>query len=284
MMEKSAGLLRWAGRAGSKAGLGGVSRAGSMVGAAFKRSPVEASLTLGMLPFMSGMLKASPEAKAEQAAMRQTQREAASRLRSAYMTPTGLTKTANGRTVLTGLHRLYDTEELTKQASVGQAVTQAVSGSAGKTARNMFLVGAGIALGNQVIEAMGAGVEGVAKRVKDKVREGSQDARWKAILKYDPDLAKMPYAKDAFATIDRASPYLASEPLLAASAVRTLVTAGPAHEGGVPVVDMRMVKSVLDVEGTRKENRSSGKPRQSAFSSLKPTVGDFTGGHGGHGP
>lgn len=253
-------------------GLAGAKRAASGTAHAFEKNPMGTGTALGMTYLTAPYMFRDADTLAANAAQREGVRMKAQGLKELQMSQ-GLHKTSSARMVIKGLHRLYPVPE--KTAGVGaaaKAVAKKAAKGAGKKGgalpvKEMFLLGAAVALGNQAIGALSSGAEHGAQRMRDAYHASTRPARWKALLKYDKDLADMPYAKDAFDAIDRASPYLASEPLLAAGAVRTLVTSGSAYEGGPPVINTQTVKNVLDIQNQRLNLKAA---RPGAFAQAKP--------------
>lgn len=251
-------------RGGGLAGKG-VKRLAAGTVHSFKTAPIHSAVSVGLGATILPSLGRTEEDMAEVAATRGDARQRALTLKETQMSQ-GMPKNASARQVIRGLGRVYgDGPE--KTAAAGSAAAKKVKDLSHLNVKQMFLLGAGVALGNQVVGHLAAGAEEGAQRVSDAYRATTRPARWKAVLKYDPDLKNMPFAQDAFAAIDRASPYLAGEPLLAAGAVRTLVTSGSAYEGGPPVINTQTVKNVIDIQNQRTNSRA--KPSTTAFSSAK---------------
>jgi hypothetical protein len=75
------------------------------------------------------------------------------------------------------------------------------------------------------------------------------------MLKVDPGLRREPGARQMFQIVNRASPYLASEPVIAAATVRSMLDA--------PALDERKLQQLLTTEKLRQDTefpwRQSGK-------------------------
>ena len=261
-VEKQAGLgtalLRGAGSVLERTGKG----AAGVIGRAWKADKVGTTMGLGGLALIGPtMLRSTPEQAAEVQARAAARRASSAGLNDSFMRNYSMQKSAQ---VLRGARHLYPQEELQKIASaVGAATKQALD--PGK----MFLIGAGLALGNQLVGAAAEGAEEGVRRIPEAVRENSRPARWKKVTAYDPGLKTVPHAAEAFAALDRASPYIAGEPLLAASATRQLAAYGSSDEGGPPNIPIDRLKSILDIQRIRAEGRAPRSSRQGAFGALK---------------
>lgn len=120
------------------------------------------------------------------------------------------------------------------------------------------LVAAGLGLGGAAAvvgagsHAMGYGT-GVAQ---EKVRSFTGGKRYNAMLHEEPSLAEHPMARKYFDVLDRASPYLAGEPLLAAAAVSSMVNTPTLSDNSrVPSVQPRIIQELLNTEGVRQKTR-----------------------------
>lgn len=272
MSEKTAGLMGFLGRtAASRA-----SRVGNLALQAWKKDKAGTVMGVGGLALLGpSMVRTTPEQVAGRQARRATARASASDLNAAFRENFAMTKSADVVRVLPGARKLYPQADLEKLAAAG-AMRASVSPT------NMFLLGAGLALGNQIIGATADAVEEGARRVGEGMRARSRAGRWKKVVAFDPDLGKLPHAKDAFDALDRASPYIAGEPMLAAAAVRQLADRGSAYEGGPPQVNLSTLKQVLDIQRGRLDTRGGPGGRtgrsSTAFSSLKADPSQFLGG------
>lgn len=249
-LVKEAGLLGW----GAKKLLGGAAKTGDALLHGAKAAPMDMAMGVGGLALTVPALKKPPQAKIQNKVNRELSRQRAQNLQRSMMP---MNKTA-GVPVIPDLVRLHDRAELEKIA-------------AGRMPKphQMFLLGAGLALGNQAIEALSSGAEEGARGVKDALRAKTREARWRRVVKFDRDLKDMPHARDAFNALDRASPYVSGEPMLAASAVRQLASYGSSYDGGPPNVPMPAVKTLLEIQRSRGEARSGGRGRRGAFGEVK---------------
>lgn len=148
--------------------------------------------------------------------------------------------------------------EMRKQASASGAAAGAAGAAARESVEGFRLpkrVGewltAGLAL-SAAGAAMGLGAQAVgigAGKVGDKVHEATLGKQFKAMMKADPTLEEdAKKAKQYFSILHRASPYLAGEPMLAASTVKGMMEYG--HAPGD-----QLVKGILETEGRYQDTR-----------------------------
>ena len=109
-------------------------------------------------------------------------------------------------------------------------------------------VGLGLGAGTQL------GSYGISKMVA-KGRTRNEKKHYGAMIKADPGLRREPGAREMFNIVNRASPYLASEPTIAAATVRSMLDS--------PALDERKLQQLLTTEKLRQETefpwRASGK-------------------------
>lgn len=142
---------------------------------------------------------------------------------------------------------------LEKQAAapgaVAEGVEKAVKGRLPNKFSDWLLAGLGLSAAGAV---MGLGSQGVglaAGKVGDMVHATTLNKQFKDVLKADPSLKEdEKKARQYFAILHRASPYLASEPLLAASTVKGMMEYG--HAPGD-----RLVGGILDTESKYQDTR-----------------------------
>ena len=119
---------------------------------------------------------------------------------------------------------------------------------------------AGLALGTGATVA-GLGGQAAAQgagKAGELVHRMGRERHFSAMLKSDPDLGGYPKAevRKAFNVVHRASPYVAKEPLLAATTVRSIVEAPrPSYGSKTPTVSYEAVKRVLELEDARQSTR-----------------------------
>ncbi|MHC4214322.1 MAG: hypothetical protein ACYSWP_13225 [Planctomycetota bacterium] len=82
-----------------------------------------------------------------------------------------------------------------------------------------------------------------------------KERRYRQMLKADPTLRREPRSKQFFNILDRASPYISSEPMVAAATVRNMIETPALHERGVPAITPKMMKEVIDLEAARQQTR-----------------------------
>lgn len=119
-----------------------------------------------------------------------------------------------------------------------------------------LLMAAGILGG--VGTAVGAGQQLAGHafgRLEEKVREKSRPQRFNAMLKVDPTLREEPLAAAYFDVLDRASPYLASEPYIAAATIQSMIQTPALRDGSVPSVTPKQIQEILRTEEARQSSR-----------------------------
>lgn len=168
----------------------------------------------------------------------------------------------------------FSREELVKAASLKKRIGE----QAAKLPTDpMTIFGAALALG-AAGAVVGAGQvaasEGITS-LQELGRKAGRTRQYTAMLKADPTLKEAKKSRTYFNVLHRASPFLASEPVLAAATVRSMVDAPPLTEGGLPFVTTKQVGDILNVEMSRRNIRAPGK----AFQPTKAT--DVIGAVGG---
>jgi hypothetical protein len=119
---------------------------------------------------------------------------------------------------------------------------------------------AGIALGTA---ATAAGVAGQVAasgggKAGEMVHRLGRDRHYNAMLKADPQLKQYPSQeiRRTFNVLHKASPYVAKEPLLAASAVRSIVDAPRPDVGSkTPNISLDAIQRIFNVEASRQSTR-----------------------------
>jgi hypothetical protein len=119
---------------------------------------------------------------------------------------------------------------------------------------------AGLALGTAGTAA-GLGGQALASgagKVGEMTHRLGRNRHYNQMTRADPGLKEYSPAevRQAFNVVHKASPYVAKEPLLAASAVRSIVDAPRSDMGSkVPTVSLDAVKKIMDVESARQGTR-----------------------------
>ena len=119
---------------------------------------------------------------------------------------------------------------------------------------------AGLALGTAAtVAGMGgqAAASGAGK-VGEMTHRLGRNRHYNAMVEADPTLKRYPQTevKRTFAVLHKASPYVAKEPLLAASAVRSIVDAPRPDMGSkTPNISLDAVQRILNVEAGRQGTR-----------------------------
>jgi hypothetical protein len=116
---------------------------------------------------------------------------------------------------------------------------------------------AGLALGGTAA-GVGAGTHAISHGVgviQEKARGLTADKRFQDVVKVQPSLAQHPLAPKYFAILDRASPYMASEPYLAAATIEQMINTPGLSDQSVPAVQPKMLQEILRTEEARQGTR-----------------------------
>lgn len=120
------------------------------------------------------------------------------------------------------------------------------------------LLGAGMGLGAAatVVGAGSSAMGHAAGMAQEKLRGMGSDKRYKDMLRVEPSLKDDPRSKAYFKILDRASPYMAGEPYLAAATVQQMIsTPSLSGDKGVPSIRPEMLSQILKAEQARQETR-----------------------------
>ncbi len=114
--------------------------------------------------------------------------------------------------------------------------------------------------------------------VKERVRLAGSNRRFKNMLKADPTLKREPRARQMFGVLDRMAPFVSTEPVLAASTVRSMVSAPTVDrsETGLPMQDPNRLRVLMDLQRSRQDTRFPGIQRSAAPRAM-PAVKDIPG-------
>lgn len=116
---------------------------------------------------------------------------------------------------------------------------------------------AGIFAGASLGFGAGATAVGIgASRMVEKGRQLNETKGFNAMVKVDPALKSEKNAPALFRVLNRASPYVAGEPILAAAAVRSMLET-PSPVEGVPYVTPRMMSDIMGAEAARQSTRDT---------------------------
>lgn len=138
--------------------------------------------------------------------------------------------------------------QLEKTAGKGPSVGKILAKPADLFAAGVLLgAGTGVAGAGTAAAAYGVG------KLSEMAHASGRERRYKAMLKADPSLKRDPKSRAFFNILDKASPYIAGEPHVAASTVRTMLES-PEGYGAAP----RMMKDILSVEKDRIATRFPG--------------------------
>tara|TARA_B100000214_G_scaffold374319_1_gene356717 strand:- start:223 stop:876 length:654 start_codon:yes stop_codon:yes gene_type:complete len=151
---------------------------------------------------------------------------------------------------------MFTEEEVRQVQRIGKCLEKTASRAMGRSInpdllRNIALLGTlgvGLGAGSQM------GSYGVSKMVA-KGRSRNEKKFYGKMIKADPGLRREPGAREMFNIVNRASPYLASEPTIAAATVRSMLDS--------PALDERKLQQLLTTEKLRQDTefpwRQSGK-------------------------
>jgi hypothetical protein len=115
---------------------------------------------------------------------------------------------------------------------------------------DMFTAGLMLGMGTGAAGAATSAASYGAGKLSEMAHASGRNRRFEAMLKADPSLKRDPKARSYFNILDKASPYIAGEPHVAASTVRTMLES-PEGYGAAP----RMMKDILGVESERQKTR-----------------------------
>lgn len=115
---------------------------------------------------------------------------------------------------------------------------------------DMFTAGLLFGMGTGAAGAATAGAAYGAGKLTEMAHSSGRNRRFEAMLKADPSLKRDPKTRSYFNILDKASPYIAGEPHVAASTVRTMIES-PEGYGAAP----RMMRDILGVESERQKTR-----------------------------
>lgn len=148
-------------------------------------------------------------------------------------------------------------EDLNRSLAIRRQLEKTATAPAALSLDPAKILAAGLALGG-ASAVIGAGTHLAGHGVglaQEKFRAVTQDKRFKAMTKVDPSLRNNPKARTYFGIIDRASPYIAGEPYLAAATVQQLLSTPSLSEEGVPSIQPKMLNEILNTEKVRQETR-----------------------------
>lgn len=147
---------------------------------------------------------------------------------------------------------------LVKQAASSSGVSANAAGKASEATKQVlpksmpqfmkwFGAGLGLAAAGTIVALGQQGVAVGAGKLGDMLHARKQTGQFNDMLKVDPSLKEEPKAKAFFGVLFRASPYLAGEPELAASAVKSMVN----YPEGTDTKVEQLLKAEQLHQGTR---------------------------------
>lgn len=205
---------------------------GKFTAGAFKKDPLGTTMTLGIgglvAPYIAPAMMAPDPQKVQ---MRQQRRMLANQMR---MKPMSKISSAR-RTQLIK-------EALEKRAGVGLPLPT--------DPKKMLMLGAMLSGGAALTGAASVGAAHALGRATELVHKGRQGKQYAQMLEVDPSLSEDPKARAYFNILHTASPYLASQPHVAAATVRQMVDS-PEGYG----VNPARIREFLDVQKARQNTR-----------------------------
>ncbi len=256
-------LSRVASKSTAKAGAKDVANANLLtrLGRSAKKDPMAAAGATMMFPVLPGIGK-NPlyMPMTGEAGAKHTQRAARNKaIQSYYQTGKqkrhpmtrlasdnryeGLTKVAYDESTLRRAAQLR--RSLEKTAAPGGIFANLMK----STPRKLFMLGAGLTAGTAAAQGGMTAIHqgmGAMGRALHGARETSA---YNKMLKADPSLRSEPEARNYFGVVHRASPYISSEPIIAAATVRSMI------ESPLGAPDERRMQSVLGTETEYRKQR-----------------------------
>lgn len=123
------------------------------------------------------------------------------------------------------------------------------------TPGQLLMAGLGIGSAATLVGAGTTAVGHAAGLAQEKIRSLGSNDRFNSMLKVDPSLREEPKARAYFQILDRASPYISSEPYLAAATVQQMVNTPSLSSSGVPAIRPEQLTQILKAEQARQETR-----------------------------
>ncbi len=115
---------------------------------------------------------------------------------------------------------------------------------------SLFMAGALLSAGAGAAGAGGQLASHLVGKGTEGVHKAQRDRHFKKVLKADPGLKREKMARPYFNVLHKASPYIATEPHVAAATLRAMIEA-PEGYGTAP----EMMRSVMQVEEGRQKTR-----------------------------
>lgn len=142
-------------------------------------------------------------------------------------------------------------EGLEKQAAAGPArnAFRKIDAMLGDPAR-MFAAGAMLSAGAAAGGGAALGVGHLIGKGTEAAHRMGRERQFKAMVSADPSLKQSPQARAYFEVLHRASPYIASEPHVAAATVRSMLESPEGY-----ALHPKFVRDLLDIEEKRQKTR-----------------------------
>lgn len=123
----------------------------------------------------------------------------------------------------------------------------------GMSLPKMFAAGAALSAGAATAGAGSMGVSTAIGKGQEALHKSKRDKHFSDMLKADPSLKTSPKAKAFFNVLHQASPFIATEPHVAAATVRSMIEAPEGY-----ALHPKFMKDVLDIEEKRQKTRYPG--------------------------
>ena len=130
----------------------------------------------------------------------------------------------------------------------------------------VFLGGAALSAGAMATGAVGMGAAHLIGKGTEAFGQSQGNRHFKNMLKVDPTLKKDPKARAYFGVLHRASPFIATEPHVAAATVRSMMESPEGY-----ALHPKFVKDLLEIEEKRQKTRYPGL-RAPGFSGSLPDL------------
>jgi hypothetical protein len=183
------------------------------------------------------MLKGDPETR---------QRKAEERMRRRLLAAQA------GRTKTASVH--FDEEEVLRAIAIRRGLEKRASKIKGLNAlankETLFTAAAMLGIASTAAGASAAAGSYAVGKGQEAWQRATTDKRYNAMIKADPTLKREKMSKTYFKVLDNASPYIASEPHVAAATVRSMIEA---PEGFA--LHPKYMRDILGIEESRQKTR-----------------------------
>jgi len=155
----------------------------------------------------------------------------------------GLTKLAYTEDTLARAYRIR--KSLEKTAAPGGIFANLMK----STPRKLFMLGAGLTAGTAAAQGGMSAIQQGMGAMGRSLHSARESSAYNKMLRADPSLRREPDARRYFGVVHRASPYISSEPIIAAATVRSML------DSPLGAPDERRIQSVLGTETEFRKQR-----------------------------